>query len=237
MDTYAFIKSDWTQKMAEFDTMFSDYGLEEEWDLWRENPQAREFTGSSGQCVQEALPLNLDIEKLISTLRKPLLAMASGEKEFNPVEFQRTTNEIKFLEWVAAEVDKQDYFDSFQTLHQESISVTEKVAALEQEKTRLEDEIELKKKRITEIDKICIEANRFQAGFAKFDELKSRIAKHIAMILIVDLWRSDKNEVRDRYLSLPANAIEVAEFILLNFLNYNPQRILELRRRKIEQDS
>jgi len=235
MDTYSFINSDWTHKIAEFDTLFDDFASSEEWDLWKENPQAKESDSSYRKRFLRLEPPVCDIDLIIKNLRKPLFEMANGSREFDSLEFQTKTNEIKFYTWVRSEMEKDDYKESYNVIYEKSLDDSVKAKSLEFEKEHLLKEIEQKKQRIVEIDQINEESERFREGTSTLHEIKSKVGFHLAMVLVVDFWRSNRKEIKEQYLSLPLGALEIADFILSKYLGFTPESISNLRKQRIEQ--
>ncbi len=241
MDTYEFMQSDWTQRLSEYDELYSTYGAKEEWDLWNENPEAKASKYCYSRPIQPSTFANslkrVNIDQLIEDLRKPLVAMAIGNQPFDPDKFEKITNEIKFYEWAKSELESSNYLELFDTIYEEVNSTIARKPSLEAEKRKIEEQIISLEKKAAKIQKTIDEAERFKHGTRSIRKLKSGVARHLAILLILEFWRSNKQEIKERYLSLPAKAIAPAEFILNKFINYSADKISRLRIDKIIQDT
>ncbi|WPJ95780.1 hypothetical protein SH580_20375 [Coraliomargarita algicola] len=234
MDTYEFINSDWTQKISEFDNIFDSFEQHEEWELWK-HTREKLNQPSKGKFIRLAPP-KCDVESMIENLRRPLIEMANGTLEFDSSEFQKKTNEIKFYKWVISEIEKEDYIKSFNVIYDQSLEDTARADTLKKEKEDLIREIKLRQQRVNEIDALHERSESFRLGAKQLYKIRSKVGIHVAFLLVVDFWKSNHSEIKDKYLDLPINALEIADFILYKFMGFSPEKILNLKKQRIEQE-
>ena len=118
MDTLDDKNTDWAQKLADFDHSYDRYGIDPlSEDLKQHKPESRTSVRYRRPSYWIKSCLDTDLTQLIADLRKPLLMMANGKASFDPIAFQRITDEIKFYEWVSEEIEDQNYIESFEILY------------------------------------------------------------------------------------------------------------------------
>jgi hypothetical protein len=212
MDSFEFIRQDWTHRVSETEIYFD----EEEY-LEYMNNDVPECKPAFGKYSNSRISSSHNyLVATVEELREPLLQMAEGLIDFNPTLFQENHKLIRIIQWMLSEksvIDSERDFDSiYRTIEEKEEVRNNRFNKLKSEKSSLEWRLKRINQELEDYQDV-IDSDELEKEKKYMDKhlhSGSRVNVILFKCLLSELWKRSPDEIDEFKDGVPN---EISDFI------------------------